>query len=245
MTSKSTLLASLLLVVGLSFTGCMAADDGLEDDPVVEQNGTLCQAQALEVIVQGRENRFGLNGQQVALDPGIPMDRICNRVAAGCKQICADAEATARATGVRGFQDVDPVRLRQMGRLADTFNAALGIATRFRDLGADRVDASNVAQCNAKVLQVVVRGREHRFGFDGRQVALNPAIPIDNICQPMAGSCKAVCLDAKNVAVASGVRGFSGNDDAVQLQKMGVLADTFNASLGHSTGFARSPIVLP
>jgi hypothetical protein len=47
------------------------------------------------------------------------------------------------------------------------------------------------------------------------------------------------------VAVASGVRGFSGNDDAVQLQKMGVLADTFNASLGHSTGFARSPIVLP
>jgi hypothetical protein len=157
------------------------------------------------------------------------------------------AEARAVATGVRGFQDPDPVRLRQMGVLADDFNAALGIKTNFRALGADPGDLANgglAAQCNAKLLEVVVKGKEHRFGFDGRQVALNPAIPIQNICQRVSGTCQPRCADASAAAVASGIKGFSGDEDPVRLRQMGVLADKFNAALGNTSNFENAPIDL-
>jgi hypothetical protein len=234
-----------ILVLALPAVGCLAIDEEVSDDDLVEQSFNACEAIPLEVIVQGRENRFGLNGQQVALDPGIPMDRICQRVTASCRETCKVAAANARATGIRGFQDADPVRLRQMGRLADDFNAALGMVTRFSELGADSLTGDAVKACGAKQLQVVVRGREHRFGFDGRQVALNPAIPIDNICNSMGGSCRQLCTTAKSAAQASGVTGFSGPFDAARLRQMGVLADKFNATFGSTTNFASAPIFLP
>jgi hypothetical protein len=241
------LLAATLSLWTLTIGGCMSSDDATADDDTVEVSSLSCGAPALEVITVGRENPFGLNGQQVALDPGIPTDRICNNGLKNpaCKSTCQLARAQAVATGIKGFQDVDPVRLRQMGKLADAFNAALGNRTNFRALGADSLSAGTAAAvCNAKVLQVVVQGKEHRFGFDGRQVALNPQIPMDNICQPLAGSCKAVCSSAEQAAVATGVKGFSGADDAAQLRRMGVLADTFNSAMGHTTDFANAPIFL-
>jgi hypothetical protein len=242
-----------LLLCTLTF-GCMTAEEA--EDPVIEVSSISCGAKVLEVIVKGRENRFGLDGQQVALDPGIPMDRICMRVVSSCQQTCASAKAKAQATGVRGFQDSDPVRLRQMGILADNFNAALGNSSNFRALGAASntppagVDggggggAAGPVACNAKLLQVVVKGKEHRFGFDGRQVALNPAIPIQNICQLVSSGCQSTCAAAASAAAASGIRGFSGDDNAVQLRQMGVLADQFNAALGNQSNFTNAPIIL-
>jgi hypothetical protein len=233
------------LVVTFSLVALTGACTAPEADIPVEVASVSCQAIPLEVIVKGRENRFGLNGQQVALNPSIPIDRICNAVVKGCKDLCKAAEATAVATGVRGFQDSDPVKLRQMGVLADNFNAALGLKTNFKALGADsNVTDGGVVQCNAKQLQVVVQGKEHRFGFDGRQVALNPAIPIQNICQQVSASCQTTCSNAATGAAATGIKGFSGADDAVKLRQMGVLADDFNAALGSSSNFKNAPIFL-
>jgi hypothetical protein len=221
----------------------MDMDDVAEGDEIGQ--ALSCQAPPLEVIVKGRENRFGLDGQQVALNPGIPIERICNnRVASACKQTCFAAKARAEATGVRGFQDSDPARLHAMGVLADEFNAALGNVTHFSALGLDSGGGGAEPACNAKLLEVLVKGKEHRFGFDGRQVALNPAIPIDNICQKVASSCQTRCATAKAAAVATGIKGFSGNDDAVKLRQMGTLADSFNKALGNASNFEAGPIDL-
>jgi hypothetical protein len=230
MTTKIPLLAALLCALA---AGCLAAP---EDEPSLNA-GNACNAIALEVIVKGRENRFGLEGQQVALNAGIPIDRICNRVVASCKSTCAQAKTEALATGVTGFQDSDPVRLRQMGILADNFNAKFDIDTNFGELGADSPEDGGPLVCNAKPLEVIVQGREHRFGFDGRQVALNPAIPMQNICQGVAASCTATCNAAKAEAEATGIKGFSGDFNLDQLRRMGQLADTFNAKLGNTTNF--------
>ena len=225
-------LVSILVLALLPAVGCFASpgeDDSLAAGP--------CNAKPLEVIVKGRENRFGLDGQQVALNAAIPIDRICQRVADACKQDCAEAKAEAVASGVTGFQDSDPVRLRQMGVLADTFNGALGLDTNFSELGADAPPGGGAVQCNGKALEVIVQGREHRFGFDGRQVALNPAIPMQNICQGVSAGCSATCNAAKAAAEATGVKGFTGDLDLAKLRLMGVLADTFNAAIGIITKF--------
>jgi hypothetical protein len=229
MTVKVSLLALLCTLA----TGCLAAP---EDDPSLTA-GNACNAIALEVIVKGRENRFGLEGQQVALNPGIPIDRICNRVVASCKTTCAQAKTEALATGVTGFQDSDPARLRQMGILADNFNAKFDIDTNFGALGADGPEDGGPLLPNAKPLEVIVQGREHRFGFDGRQVALNPAIPMQNICQGVAASCTAACNAAKAEAEATGIKGFTGDFNLDLVRRMGELADAFNAKLGNTTNF--------
>jgi hypothetical protein len=223
-------------------TGCFGAPDS---DASLEANE--CNATPLEVIVKGRENRFGLNGQQVALNPAIPIDRICQRVADSCKADCATAKQEAVSSGVTGFQDSDPVRLRQMGILADTFNATFGIDTSFGDLGADAPGGGGggAVQCNAKALQVIVQGREHRFGFDNRQVALNPAIPMQNICQRVSAGCTTTCNAAKAAAEATGIKGFTGDLDVAKLRLMGRLADGFNAALGNRSAFEQNAIFLP
>ena len=91
--------------------------------------------------------------------------------------------------------------------------------------------------------EVIVQGREHRFGFNNQQVALNPAIPIQDICQKVTASCSTSCASAGAAAAATGVRGFSGADNATQLRQMGELADHFNAALGNSTDFTDHPIL--
>lgn len=248
------------LAVSLAFVfatamGCTAETDGLDEEANTEDAldgaNAQCNAKPLEVITRGRENRFGLDGQQVALNPGIPMQRICQQVSAGCRQTCETAKTQAEATGIKGFQDTDPVKLHQMGVLADTFNAALGLQTNFKALGTAAPAGNNGAgaggapvQCNAKVLQVLVKGREHRFGFDGRQVALNPAIPMQNICQQVSSGCRTTCDAAKAEAEATGIKGFSGDDDAAKLRQMGQLSDKFNARLGNISNFAANPINL-
>jgi hypothetical protein len=249
-TIRSATMLSLLLLCLPAF-GCMAMDEAPEDDEIGQGAALSCQAPIVEVIVKGRENRFGLDGQQVALDPGIPMERICNnRVASACKSTCFAARARAQASGVRGFQDSDPVRLRAMGVVADEFNAALGNLTNFSALGdaagggAGGGAGGAEPACNAKLLEVLIKGKEHRFGFDGRQVALNPAIPIDNICQRVAATCQARCATAKAAAIATGIKGFSGNPDPVKLRQMGTLADSFNKALGNPSNFESGPINL-
>jgi len=242
----------LAATVGLlaATTGCVSQFDATSqptDVPTETELVNVCQASPLQVIVVGRENRFGLNGQQVALNPSIPMDRICKAVVSSCESTCATAEAAAVATGVKGFQDSDPVKLHQMGVLADTFNKALGIITTFSklgDTGTGTGGGTAPIQCNAKLLEVVVQGKEHRFGFDGRQVALNPAIPIQNICQQVSASCQTTCATATTAAVATGIKGFSGADNAAALRQMGVLADAFNAALGNTSDFTDNPIAL-
>ncbi|KAJ3126618.1 hypothetical protein HK098_007373, partial [Nowakowskiella sp. JEL0407] len=92
--------------------------------------------------------------------------------------------------------------------------------------------------CNAKKVEVVVVGNEQRFGFDGQQVALNPIIPIDRICNSFAqdAECKSRCEAAKAVAAATGVKGNSqGQGDLAAMQK---LADDFNAAMAGSGSVA-------
>ena len=99
MTSRC-LLVSLLFAIAPAL-GCFDApsDDG--NDLGAGGLAAVCKAKPLEVIVKGRENRFGLDGQQVALNPGIPMERICKQVGSGCTQICNTARAEAEATGIK------------------------------------------------------------------------------------------------------------------------------------------------
>lgn len=240
-TMRSKFVHRVLIVTLLASTACNGWMDGSDGARGTDSalKSLQCNAKALEVIVKGRENRFGLDGQQVALNPSIPMERICKQVAASCTSSCLTAKARAEQTGVRGFQDTDPVRLRQMGELADTFNAAQGLETNFKALGAapEADDAGQVSTCKAKLLQVIVQGAEHRFGFDNRQVALNPAIPMANICQAVDPSCRGICEDARIDAIATGIKGFTGPDDARKLREMGELADDFNAALGNESNF--------
>ncbi|KAJ3118543.1 hypothetical protein HK098_005911 [Nowakowskiella sp. JEL0407] len=90
--------------------------------------GGSCSAQKLEVVVVGKEQRFGLNGQQVALNPIIPIERICNSFAnngnSACKAKCDAAKAGAAATGVKGNSQGQG-DLAAMQKLANDFNAAL------------------------------------------------------------------------------------------------------------------------
>jgi hypothetical protein len=255
MKTVHALIASLIFAF-VPAMGCTAStdevDDGADAEWALAGENAQCNAKPLEVIVKGRENRFGIDGQQVALNAAIPIDRICQQVATSCRQTCTTAKAEAVATGIRGFQDTDPVKLRQMGELADNFNAALGLETNFKALGGDAAGDDEGAeagggaavQCNAKVLQVLVKGQEHRFGFDGRQVALNAAIPMQNICERVSSGCRATCDAAKAAAQATGIRGFTGPTDAAKLGQMGQLADTFNAALGNQTDFKSNAINL-
>lgn len=237
----------------------------------VSQGTGPCDAPILQVIVKEKEHRFGVDDQQVALNPEIPIQNICqNGVLASCKTACFDAEAAAVATGVKGFSGSNvPAQLHAMGELADAFNRALGNTSDFADHPIDQdpgvtnpntdpnaitsaappsdsgtTDASPAAvACDAPVLQVIVKGQEHRFGVGDEQVALNPEIPIQNICQNgVAAGCKNVCFTAEAAAVASGVKGFSGSNVPAQLRAMGELADTFNRALGNASDFADQPI---
>lgn len=107
--------------------------------------------------------------------------------------------------------------------------------------GAGVGAGASAQNCNAKTLEVIVQGQEHRFGFDGRQVALGIQIPIQNICQQVDASCADTCAQAAQAA--EGVRGFSGPPNPAQLKAMGEAADAFNAALGNPTNFATDPII--
>ena len=277
-----------------------AADDKNEKD---EQVAVDCEAPVLQVIVTGdtdrAEQRFGTDDVQVALNPNIPIENICqNRVADACKDRCRAAQAEVVASGVRGQSGaLNEDNLRKMGEQADNFNRALGNDTDFADnpifqdftdldanvddkgaddkaaddkgaddkaaddkaaddkaaddksaddKGAANVDDDEVA-CEAPVLEVIVSGTataaEQRFGVDGVQVALNPNIPIENICQNrVADACKDRCRAAQAEVVASGVRGQSGALNEDNLRKMGEQADNFNRALGNTSNFAADPI---
>ena len=277
MKKRYVAMTGLLLVTAA--VGCSSGPgdngDG-ETSSAVSLRGGPCDAPILQVIVKAKEHRFGVNNSQVALNPAIPIQNICqNGVLASCKAICAKAEATAVATKVKGFSGTNvPAQLRAMGQLADAFNAALGTKTDFadhpidqdpgvtdpsadpnasttatspsRDGGSGNSSAGGggtTASCNATSLEVIVQGKEHRFGFNDQQVALNPAIPIQDICQKMTASCSTSCASAGAAAAATGVRGFSGPDNPTQLRQMGELADHFNAALGNSTDFTDHPIL--
>ena len=270
-------MTGFLLGVALAI-GCSggSTDGAGETSSAVSQGSGPCGAPVLQVIVKAKEHRFGVNDNQVALNPAIPIQNICqNGVIASCKAACAKAEAAAVATGVKGFSGSNvPAQLRAMGQLADAFNAALGSRTDFADHPIDQDPGvtnpstdpnastttaapsgdggsgsssagggATAASCSATVLEVIVQGQEHRFGFDNQQVALNPAIPIQDICQRVTATCSSACASAGAVAAATGVRGFSGPDNPTQLRQMGALADRFNATLGNSTDFADHPIL--
>jgi hypothetical protein len=257
-------------LVGALLIACSGGETGSSDatNSALSQGQGPCGAPVLQVIVRDKEHRFGFGNQQVALNPQIPIQNICqNGVKASCMAKCAQAEAAAVASNVKGFSGNNvPAQLRAMGQLADTFNAALGNTSDFADHPIDQDPGANpntdpnastttssgtagqggggAVSCNATVLEVIVQGPEHRFGFDGQQVALNPLIPIQNICQNrVSSSCTATCAQAEKDAAAEGVKGFSGADDPAQLRRMGDLADAFNRALGNATDFADHPIL--
>jgi hypothetical protein len=270
--------AAAILISTAPLLACSSGSEGSSDQTTsaVSNASGPCDAPLLQVIVKEKEHRFGVDNQQVALNPEIPIQNICqNGVTSSCKTLCFNAEAAAVATGVKGFSGNNvPAQLRAMGALADAFNAALGASTDFADHPIDQdpgVNASSdpnasttatiatptapsadagatstappATSCNATILQVIVKEKEHRFGVNDQQVALNPEIPIQNICQnDVSKSCSAICFDAEAAAVATGIKGFSGNNVPAQLRAMGQLADTFNAALGNVTDFAAHPI---
>ncbi|KAI8916266.1 hypothetical protein EDD86DRAFT_244198 [Gorgonomyces haynaldii] len=215
------------------------------------QQANNCNADALQVIVQGKEHRFGFQGRQVALNPAIPIQNICQKVSANCAQACKQAGDAAVATGVKGFSgDDNAAQLKAMGELADKFNAALGIKTDFANApgtqaaqGGATGGAAGAGTCKTGPVQVIVKGQEHRFGLDGQQVALNPAIPIQRLCDRAGQSCAAACQQINQIVAASGVKGFSGADDAAKLKAMGQLADQVNKLFGTTTDFTNKPIL--
>ncbi|KAJ3111792.1 hypothetical protein HDU96_005340 [Phlyctochytrium bullatum] len=81
-------------------------------------------------------------------------------------------------------------------------------------------------------MNYIIQGQEHRFGVDGRQVALNPAIVVQQICDRAQGDCKNRCEAAGARLVAKGVRGFSGGQDAAKDAANAAAAAAFNAELG-------------
>ncbi|KAJ3098244.1 hypothetical protein HDU97_004166 [Phlyctochytrium planicorne] len=229
-----------------------------------------CNFQTLEVISTGRENRFGLGGQQVALNPAIPTQRICDRASQGtCKDACTAAKAAVDASGVKGISSDNAAevaqRLSEMAKVADQFNAALGnksnFVAKFTGAGAAGAGGAGAAKggkkggkkggnvggggggaaaggsCNFKKLQAIKQGVENRFGFDGRQVALNPAIPAQNICDSAQGNCKTACLKAKDNIAASGIKGFQDNNNPknLKLADLQKAADKFNAELARAS----------
>jgi hypothetical protein len=228
-----------------SFGGAdTGAGDGDDDADVPVQ----CNAKELQVIVQGKEQRFGFDNRQVALNPAIPMQNICNALQGSCRTVCDAAREDAIATGVKGTSgDIDLANLQRMGKLADDFNRRNGKASNFENaFGAPAAnDDGEAAGCKARrALQVIVQGKEQRFGFDNRQVALNPGIPMQNICNDFGQDqvCRAACDAARQRALATGVKGISGELNLDNLRRMGQLADDFNLANGIVSAFAANAI---
>jgi hypothetical protein len=260
----SRLLRAAMFVAVSSSLACTATV-GTDDADSIGENALelVCSDQVFAVVRQGNENRFGLDrlsdgqpARAVALNPAIPVNQVCNQVqndvrnrglSAECNTRCADATKVVAASGVRGFQGEDAARLAAMNALVDDLNAILGNGAGAADQGGDddeQDDDGQAAQCNAKELQVIVQGKEQRFGFDGRQVALNPAIPMQNICNDFGQDqlCRAACDAARTRAIATGVKGISGNLDVANLRRMGELADEFNRVNGNTSNFAANAI---
>ncbi|KAJ3207781.1 hypothetical protein HDU67_007248 [Dinochytrium kinnereticum] len=214
-----------------------------------------CNVKSMEYIVQGQEHRFGKDGNQVALNPAIVVQQICDQAPAGqCKTTCNQAGAALIASGARGFSGAaDPQKDVLNAQAADTFNAANGkrtnIAAAF--LAAAGGNGGGAAQpaaaggvnaagnCNTETMDYIVQGTQHRFGKDGRQVALNPAIVVQQICnRATQGQCKTTCEQAGAALIASGVTGFSGGADPQRDNLNARAADTFNAANGKRTNIA-------
>ncbi|KAJ3210760.1 hypothetical protein HDU67_005038 [Dinochytrium kinnereticum] len=101
---------------------------------------------------------------------------------------------------------------------------------------------ANNGQCsNVRQFGYIVQGNEHRFGFlPNSQVALNPAIVVDQICNPVpTGECKTLCQAAGAELIAKGVRGFSSAVPNVAKDiENAEAADAFNARLGNPSSIA-------
>ncbi|KAJ1545847.1 hypothetical protein HK096_005897 [Nowakowskiella sp. JEL0078] len=95
-------------------------------------SGTNCNAQTVQVVVNGNEQRFGLDGAQVALNPKVVLDRVCIAISRTNNQACTDtcnkAETAALALGVVGNSQ-GKGDLVAMQKLADDFNSALAGTT--------------------------------------------------------------------------------------------------------------------
>ncbi|KAI8843144.1 hypothetical protein BC829DRAFT_420117 [Chytridium lagenaria] len=182
--------------------------------------GQCADVRKMDFVVNGREHRFGIDGTQVALNPAIVVQQICDRANGQCKDICIAAGATLVATGVKGFSgDVaDPARDLLNAQAADTFNKALGNPTNVAGKFAGATTGSDAAavQCTGPKMQFIEKGTESRFGFNGNQVALNPGVVVGQICTNLVkgDGCKAKCEAAGATLVASGARGFSNVEDA-------------------------------
>ncbi|KAJ3115681.1 hypothetical protein HDU96_000229 [Phlyctochytrium bullatum] len=92
--------------------------------------------------------------------------------------------------------------------------------------------AGGCASQGVRRMTFTVQGSESRFGIEGQQVALNPAIVVQQICDRAQGQCQQLCRDEGAKLVASGVRGFSGAPDAARAATNEAAANAFNAALG-------------
>ncbi|KAJ3111791.1 hypothetical protein HDU96_005339 [Phlyctochytrium bullatum] len=211
--------------------------------------GTCSAIPTIDFIVNGNEHRFGFNGQQVALNPGVVVGQVCGRGGEACRAPCEQAGAALVASGARGFSGGnDPAKDLFNAQQADIFNAALGnptnVAGKFQAAAAgagnnngagNGGNGGNGGSCKAqgvRTMEYIIRGQEHRFGVDGNQVALNPAIVVQQICDRAQGECQTRCRAAGDRLIAKGVRGFSGGQDAAKDAANKAAADAFNAELG-------------
>ncbi|KAJ3310222.1 hypothetical protein HDV04_005161 [Boothiomyces sp. JEL0838] len=206
-----------------------------------------CNAEPLQVISQGRENRFGLGGQQVALNPAIPIQRICQKVNPACSQICTDATNAAVATGVKGFQDSDPAKLAQMVKVANDFNAALGVAPQAPIGSGNQAGNQNSNQnnnqnnnsannANSQFGTCGVPDIQFGPGFDGRNEnsfivkgaishgsALNFKVIGQFVCGQLGSQCKAPQSTVDNCNKALAAVGGTNNGQQTVDQFLSIL----------------------
>ncbi|KAJ3212533.1 hypothetical protein HDU67_003760 [Dinochytrium kinnereticum] len=88
-----------------------------------------CQANVLQVVVKGKRSFYGVDGIPVAINPLVPVQRICTPIVDdACRQRCSEACAEIRAAKVKGGKNVNTAAL---GTVVDRFNARMGITTTF------------------------------------------------------------------------------------------------------------------
>ncbi|KAI8843142.1 hypothetical protein BC829DRAFT_297170 [Chytridium lagenaria] len=130
--------------------------------------GQCADVRKMDFVVQGREHRFGIDNTQVALNPAIVVQQICDRANGQCKDICNAAGAALVATGVKGFTSdaADPARDLLNAQAADTFNKALGNPTNVAGKFAGVTTGSDGAAGNALVPRCSLLKRGLRVDSD-------------------------------------------------------------------------------
>ncbi|KAJ3181051.1 hypothetical protein HDU85_003756 [Gaertneriomyces sp. JEL0708] len=95
------------------------------------------RAQEVRFVPGGFQTDPIFGGQASALNPAIVANFICDRLGDQCQAAadtvtaCRAGQAAIVAANLRGGKNLDAATLQSLGKLADDFNAAIGIQTNF------------------------------------------------------------------------------------------------------------------